>query len=255
MEPAGTLPRLAPTLPFKFVGGRVALDLLDTADWTADGPAQDRLASYERLLQWAEEVGVVSEASSGRLRKRAAAHPSEADMSLERCRELRRTLHRSVVALVSGRSLAPALDRLTPFVHEALAHLVLEADRGAPESAPDGRAWTTRSMALCGRWSGTRSSSSSRRNRRGSGSAADRTAAGSTSTGAGTGCAAGARWKLAERPRRTADGDDGRAGFATRARPGTSQGAEGRRVRGSEASGWGQLRVLPSLRTWSMSGS
>jgi predicted RNA-binding Zn ribbon-like protein len=129
MEPAGTLPRLAPTLPFKFVGGRVALDLLNTADWPPGGPAMDRLASYERLLQWAEEVGVISPASSGRLRKRAAAQPSEAERSLERCRELRRTLHRSVVALVSGRGLAPALDRLTPFVHEALAHLVLEADR------------------------------------------------------------------------------------------------------------------------------
>ena len=124
--------------------------LLNTADWPAGGPALDRLASYERLLRWAEEVGVVSPASSGRLRKRAAAEPSAAERSLERCRELRRTLHRSVVALVSGRGLAPALDRLTPFVHEALAHLVLEADRsgsgiraGWPglDNALDGPLW------------------------------------------------------------------------------------------------------------------
>ncbi len=129
MEPAGTLPRLAPTLPFKFVGGRVALDLLNTADWPSTGPALDRLASYERLLEWAEEVGIVSSAASGRLRKRAASHPLEAERALERSRELRRTLHRAVVAVVSGRGVAPALDRLTPFLHEALGHLVLEADR------------------------------------------------------------------------------------------------------------------------------
>ena len=129
MEPAGTLPRLAPTLPFKFVGGRPALDLLNTADWPASGPAVDRLASYERLLEWAEEVGLLSAASAGRLRKRAAAEPHSAEAALERARELRRALHRSVVALVSGRGVAPALERLTPFLREPLAHLVLEPDR------------------------------------------------------------------------------------------------------------------------------
>jgi predicted RNA-binding Zn ribbon-like protein len=129
MEPAGTLPPLAPTLPFKFVGGRVALDLLNTADWLATGPALDRLASYERLLEWAEGVGVVSPAVSSHLRKRAASRPAEAERALERSRELRRALHRAVVAVVSGRGVASALERLSPFLHEALGHLVLETDR------------------------------------------------------------------------------------------------------------------------------
>jgi predicted RNA-binding Zn ribbon-like protein len=35
-------------------------------------------------------------------------------------------LHRCVVALVSGRGVPAALERLQPYVHEALAHLVLE---------------------------------------------------------------------------------------------------------------------------------
>jgi predicted RNA-binding Zn ribbon-like protein len=130
MERAGTLPRLAPTLPFKFVGGRVALDLLNTADWPASGPALDRLASYDRLLEWAEEVGVLSAASSARLLKRAAADPSAAEAALERARELRTSLHRSVVAVVSGKGVATTLDRLTPFLREPLAHLVLEPARG-----------------------------------------------------------------------------------------------------------------------------
>jgi predicted RNA-binding Zn ribbon-like protein len=150
MEPAGTLPRLAPTLPFKFVGGRVALDLLNTADWPASGPALDRLASYERLLEWAEEAGVLSSAAAGRLRKRAAADPSAAEASLERARDLRRALHRSVVAMVSGRGLGPALDRLTPFLREPLGRLVLDPDRNGTairagwfglEDALDGPMW------------------------------------------------------------------------------------------------------------------
>ena len=150
MEPAGTLPRLAPTLPFKFVGGRASLDLLNTADWPASGPALDRLASYDRLLEWATEVGVLSAASSARLRKRAADNPSAAEGALERAREFRRALHRSVVAVVSGRGVAPALDRLTPFLREPLAHLVLEPDRDGSairagwfglEDALDGPVW------------------------------------------------------------------------------------------------------------------
>ena len=150
MEPAGTLPRLAPTLPFKFVGGRVALDLLNTADWPASGPTLDRLASYERLLEWGEAAGVLSGASSGRLRRRAAADPAAREAALERCRELRRALHRAVVAVVSGRGVPAALNRLTPFLHEALPHLVLAPDRAGSgvragwsglEDALDGPMW------------------------------------------------------------------------------------------------------------------
>ena len=129
----------AETRPFKFVGGRVALDLLNTADWLATGPAMDRLASYERLLQWAEGVGIVSPAASVHLRKRAAARPAEAERALERSRELRRALHRAVVAVVSGRGVAPALDRLSPFLHEALPHLVLETDRAGSAIRPGWR--------------------------------------------------------------------------------------------------------------------
>ncbi|HEY1334792.1 MAG TPA: ABATE domain-containing protein, partial [Myxococcaceae bacterium] len=126
METPRSLPALAPDLPFKFVGGRPSLDLLNTADWPATGPAADRLSSYERLLEWAVEAGVLDAAPAGRLKRRAAAEPAGAGRALERGRELRRTLHRAVVATVAGRGVTAAADRLTPFVHDALGHLVLE---------------------------------------------------------------------------------------------------------------------------------
>jgi len=126
METPQPPPQLAPTLPFKFVGGRPSLDLLNTADWPSSGPALDRLSSYERLLEWAVEAGVLGAAVAGRLRRRAGSDPAGAERALERSRELRRVLHRSVVALVSGRGVGPALERLTPSLHEALPHLVLE---------------------------------------------------------------------------------------------------------------------------------
>jgi len=126
METPRPLPEVAPDLPFKFVGGRPSLDLLNTADWPSTGPALDRLSSYERLLAWAVEAGVLGSATAGRLRKRAAADPAGAGSSLERARELRRALHRAVVATVAGRGVTAAADRLTPFLHEAMGHLVLE---------------------------------------------------------------------------------------------------------------------------------
>jgi predicted RNA-binding Zn ribbon-like protein len=140
METRRSLPPLAPRLPFKFVGGRPPLDLLNTADWPPTGPVLDRLSSYGRLLSWAVEAGVLGAGAAGRLQKRASADPGAAERALERCRELRRVLHRSVVALVSGRGVGAALERLTPYLHEALPHLVLE--QGASGSTELRAGWS-----------------------------------------------------------------------------------------------------------------
>ena len=126
MESRHSQPQLAPTLPFKFIGGRPSLDLLNTADWPSTGPVLDRLSSYGRLLAWAVEAGVLGAGAAGRLRKRALADPAAAERALERCRDLRRMLHRSVVAMVAGRGVETATARLTPFLREALGHLVLQ---------------------------------------------------------------------------------------------------------------------------------
>jgi len=148
MDTPRPLPELAPGLPFKFVGGRPSLDLLNTADWPSTGPALDRLSSYERILEWALEAGVLGPAAAARLRKRAAADPSGAGRSLERCRELRRALHRAVVAIVSGRGVAAASERLDPFLHEALAHLTLEP--GPPGVGGLRSGWTGLDASLDG---------------------------------------------------------------------------------------------------------
>jgi predicted RNA-binding Zn ribbon-like protein len=148
METPRPLPQLAPTLPFKFVGGRPSLDLLNTADWPSSGPALDRLSSYPRVLEWAVEAGVLGAGVAGRLRKQAAADPAGAERALARFRELRRVLHRSVVALVSGRGVGAALERLTPSLHEALPHLVLEP--GASGSAGPRAGWSGLDASLEG---------------------------------------------------------------------------------------------------------
>ena len=140
MEALETLPPFAPTMPFKFVGGDRALDLLNTVDWTTSGPALDRLSDYGRLLAWATEAGVLGTVQAGRLRKRAAADPAAAERALGRCRELRRVLHRCVVALVSGRGIPAALGRLQPYLQDALVHLALEP--GSPGTSGVRLGWS-----------------------------------------------------------------------------------------------------------------
>src|SRR5262245_20717495 len=126
MEALESLPPFAPALPFKFVGGRLVLDLLNTGDWTSAGLLQDRLSDYERLLTWGTEAGLLGATSAGRLRKLATADPAAAEHVLEKCRGLRRVLHRCVVARGSDRGVPAALERLQPYLRQALIHLVLE---------------------------------------------------------------------------------------------------------------------------------
>jgi predicted RNA-binding Zn ribbon-like protein len=63
---------LAPDLPFKFVGGDLSLDFVNTVDWTPGGLEHDRLDSYERLVEWARGGGVMPEAQARTLRETAA---------------------------------------------------------------------------------------------------------------------------------------------------------------------------------------
>jgi len=40
-------------LPFKYVGGDPAIDLVNTVDWTRHGLKDERLGDYQRLTRWA----------------------------------------------------------------------------------------------------------------------------------------------------------------------------------------------------------
>jgi predicted RNA-binding Zn ribbon-like protein len=116
--------------PFKFVGGDLALDLVNTVDWTEQGPALDRLSSYLRLLEWAEGAGVIGRSVAAALRRRAAHEPSEAARALGLARRIRAAIQASASALSEGRDPAPALRLLDALLPRALVRLRLEADRG-----------------------------------------------------------------------------------------------------------------------------
>ena len=129
----------APQLPFKFVGGDAALDLVNTVDWTARGLVDDRLTDYERLTRWAEGAGLLTAKEGARLRSLAAARPRLADRAHRDAVELRSRLRQLFTSVARDEPLdgTVALDELNQSLGDALSQLELsvpprDADSGAP---------------------------------------------------------------------------------------------------------------------------
>jgi hypothetical protein len=173
MDPSNSPERI----PFKYIGGDSAIDLVNTIDWTRRGPEQERLTSYERLTRWAEEAGVLSARNGASLRSRAAAKPKDADAALNSVLRARDVLHRV-------------------FVSCRTAH-----DRANDGSASVGTMWRPGSIRCSGRCSGRRLRWSAPTRPPAFESAMRRTVVGCTSTGAGTGSVVGVRWKPVGRGR------------------------------------------------------
>src|SRR5687768_17485673 len=94
-------------LPFKYVGGDVALDLVNTVDWTPDGLVDERVPDYDALTRWAEGAGVLPAATGTALRERAADHPAEAAAALDAAHALRALLEPAFAAVAADRPVPP----------------------------------------------------------------------------------------------------------------------------------------------------
>jgi predicted RNA-binding Zn ribbon-like protein len=117
---------LAPELPFKYVGGDPAVDLVNTVDWAREGPVSDRLASYERLTHWAEGGELISARLGEALRQKARTRPRDEARALADALELRWTLRRIFVAIAHEQSPpADAVAELNESVGRTMARLQL----------------------------------------------------------------------------------------------------------------------------------
>jgi predicted RNA-binding Zn ribbon-like protein len=120
---ADTLPSPAP--PFGFIAGELALDFVNTVDWTDAGHVDERLTDYEALVRWSVEAGLLSKSAGDRLRRSAAARPREARAALAEAIRTRETLHEVFGAVASGRRPATALRELNALIGDAMGRLVL----------------------------------------------------------------------------------------------------------------------------------
>jgi predicted RNA-binding Zn ribbon-like protein len=115
--------------PFQLLAGHVALDFANTLDQRFDpaGPLE-LLISYDRLLAFCEEAGVLTGPETRRLRHDVQAPDTE--RTLERATELREALYALFASAVHGRP-APtgALRVLNQALREAERSRVVAADR------------------------------------------------------------------------------------------------------------------------------
>jgi predicted RNA-binding Zn ribbon-like protein len=121
---AGTsITTLPPDLPFQYIGGDPAIDLVNTVDWTSRGPEQDRLTGYERLTRWAEGAGILSARAGGTLRSRAIAKPREAAAAYRDALRVRAVLSRLFRAMAAGEPARAALDDFNRLLRQALERM------------------------------------------------------------------------------------------------------------------------------------
>ncbi|HEX6535698.1 MAG TPA: CGNR zinc finger domain-containing protein [Gemmatimonadaceae bacterium] len=136
--PAGA----AEPLPFKFVGGALPLDFVNTVDWlepVSDVPPspaalwRDRLGDYDALLAWAAEAGVLSDAERGALADRARREPYAAREAHARAIALRAAVRAAVTAAAAGEPPAPwSAATLDAAITHALHHRRLDLSTGTP---------------------------------------------------------------------------------------------------------------------------
>jgi predicted RNA-binding Zn ribbon-like protein len=111
---------------WKFVAGELCLDFANTASWHASDRPDETLHSFEDLLEWCRQAGLVKQQAAREMARDARRHPAAARAAWNRSIALREALYRIVVSLVS---LEPAptddLAALNRALRSTLGHLRL----------------------------------------------------------------------------------------------------------------------------------
>ena len=118
--------------PFRFIAGNPALDLVNTVDWTGEGPKQERLSDYGRLIEWAQGAGVMSQRDAARLRRVAGAKPREAEAAHRSAVRIRGILQRLFGSVAQGRPNAVALDEFNRWLGRALEQMEVVPSQRTP---------------------------------------------------------------------------------------------------------------------------
>jgi predicted RNA-binding Zn ribbon-like protein len=117
---------------FDFMGGRLAIDFVNTVSGKRLVAPVERFNDYGDVLSWAEQIGVATAARSKVLRRAAREHPQKAEAAFARAKNLREALFRIFSALAAR---DPAkiedLELFNRELAEAFSHLrVVEGAEG-----------------------------------------------------------------------------------------------------------------------------
>lgn len=107
---------------FDFTGGRLCLDFVDTVNNRLDTP-RDLLRSYDDLLTWGQQAGILSDDVAAALHDESARTPADAVRTLQDAIAVREAVYRIFQATAEGD--APAASDLAAFntaLAQAMSH-------------------------------------------------------------------------------------------------------------------------------------
>jgi predicted RNA-binding Zn ribbon-like protein len=119
---------------FELRGGVVCLDFVNTVGWRLTGYPSEYLRSYEDLLEWSRQAGLLALEETEGLSRQAMLEPEGAREILSRALALREAVHRTISRAIAGESqeesdLSADLSALNRELSIALSHLrVMPAD-------------------------------------------------------------------------------------------------------------------------------
>jgi predicted RNA-binding Zn ribbon-like protein len=117
-------------LPFKYIGGNPALDLVNTTDWTRRGPENERLTDFSQLTGWAEGAGILSSRGAAALRSRARVKPREAEAAYRAALKTRHVLHALFTEVAIGRRSGDELGEFNQLLGRSLEHMRIVPGKG-----------------------------------------------------------------------------------------------------------------------------
>ena len=126
--------KIKTTESWKFVGGRLCLDLINTVGGRLSSGAvlRDKLGEYNNLLEWSRLAGLANPPETRALARFAASHRQAAQAILTRAIVLRETLYRIFQSAIEGRRpRARDLETLGRELHLARARQRLSHAGGA----------------------------------------------------------------------------------------------------------------------------
>jgi predicted RNA-binding Zn ribbon-like protein len=89
---------------FELRGGVVCLDFVNTVGWRLTDYPSEYLRSYEDLLDWGSQAGLLALEQTEDLSRQATLDPDGARETLSRALVLREAIHRAISAAIAGES-------------------------------------------------------------------------------------------------------------------------------------------------------
>jgi predicted RNA-binding Zn ribbon-like protein len=116
---------------FKFIGGSLCLDFVNTVGWRGTNHSKESLNNYYELISWSQHAGILRDDEAQELLQLARIRPTEATEVLKRATALREAIHGIFSAIADGNPPhAEDLTTLNTELSQAMAHSQIKPESG-----------------------------------------------------------------------------------------------------------------------------